>query len=109
MAKFVRRFLEGIKVDKETLAYDVIETVGQSRNFLMEDHTLKHIKPEERTDYQIFNRVVPEIWEQQGMPSIMDNAKKTADKILAEHKVEPLEKSVKEKIAEIIKDFEGTF
>jgi trimethylamine--corrinoid protein Co-methyltransferase len=109
MAKFVRRFLEGIKVDKETIAYEVIKTVGQSRNYLMEEHTLKNIKPEERTDYQAFNRIVPELWEQQGMPSIMDNAKKMADKIIAEHKVEPIEKSVKDKVAKIIKDFENAF
>jgi trimethylamine--corrinoid protein Co-methyltransferase len=109
MAKFVRRFLEGIKVDKETIAYDVIKTVGQNRNYLMEEHTLNHIRPEERTDYQIFNRIVPEIWEQQGMPSIMDNARKLANKILGEHTVEQLDKDVKNRISKIITDFENAF
>jgi trimethylamine--corrinoid protein Co-methyltransferase len=109
MAKFVRRFLEGIEVNKETIAFDVIKKVGQNKNYLMESHTLKHIKPEERTNYQIFNRVMPEIWEQQGKPSIMDNAKKLAYKIISEHRVKPLEKNTKERIANLIKAFEGTF
>ncbi|MHA2061443.1 MAG: trimethylamine methyltransferase family protein [Candidatus Sifarchaeia archaeon] len=106
MAKFVRRFLDGIVVNEETIAYEVIKKVGQNEHYLMEDHTIKHIKPEERTDYQIFNRVFPEIWEQKSKPSIMDNAGKLADKIIAEHKVKQLNKSVRENIRKIIQTFE---
>jgi hypothetical protein len=39
----------------------------------------------------------------------MDNARKLADKIIADHKVKKLDKRVKEKIGEIIRSFEGAF
>jgi trimethylamine--corrinoid protein Co-methyltransferase len=109
MAKFVRRFLDGVEVNGETIAYDVIRSVGHNRNYLMEDHTLRHLGPEERKIYQIFNRDVPAIWEQKGKPSIMDNARKLAHDIMQKHKVDELDPGVKRKIAKIIKDFEGTF
>jgi trimethylamine--corrinoid protein Co-methyltransferase len=109
MAKFVRRFLDGVEVNTDTIAYDVIESVGHNRNYLMEDHTLKHLRPEERTDYQIFNRVVPAIWEQQGKPSIMDNARKMAHDILNTHRVEDLDRGARNKIEQILKAFEREF
>lgn len=99
-------FLDGIVVNEETIAYEVIKKVGQNEHYLMEDHTLRHIKPEERTDYKIFNRVVPETWEQQGKPSIMDNARKLAYKIITDHRVKQLDKNVKVKIRKIIQTFE---
>ena len=109
MAKFVRKFLDGVEVNEDALAYDVIKSVGHNNNYLTEKHTLEHIKPQERTDYQIFNRVVPAIWEQQGKPSIMDNARKRAMEILDTHRVDSLDKSSRGKIASIIKDFEQGF
>ncbi len=109
MAKFVRRFLDGVEVTKETIAQDVIKAVGHNENYLMEDHTLKHLSPKERKDYQIFNRVVPAIWEQQGKPSIIDNARKLSSEILGTHQVKPLDKSVRDRIAKRIKAFEKTF
>jgi trimethylamine--corrinoid protein Co-methyltransferase len=109
MAKFVRRFLDGVEVSRETIAYDVIKTVGHNNNYLMEDHTLKHIGPTERTDYAIFNRVVPAIWEQNGKPSITDNARKIAHDIIKEHRVQQLDGGIRDKIAGIIGDFEETF
>jgi trimethylamine--corrinoid protein Co-methyltransferase len=109
MAKFVRRFLDGVEVNKNTLAYDVINSVGHNNNYLTEMHTLENIKPEERTDYQIFNRVVPAIWEQQGKPSIMDNARRKANEILTTHSVQQLSKKSKDLIANVIREFEGKF
>jgi len=106
MAKFVRRFLKGIKVNKDTVALDIIRKVGHNKTYLMEDHTLKYTKPEERKHYQIFNRGVPAIWENQGKPSIMDNARKLAEKIINEHKVKQLDKDIKDRIAQVIKDYE---
>ncbi|MFC2145153.1 trimethylamine methyltransferase family protein, partial [Actinomycetota bacterium] len=51
MAKFVRRFLKGVEVNKDTVALDVIKMVGQNKTYLMEGHTLKYTKPEERKEY----------------------------------------------------------
>ncbi len=109
MAKFVRRFLNGVEVNGDTIAYDVIRSVGHNKTYLMEEHTLRNLGPEERTNYRIFNRDVPAIWEQRGKPSIMDNARKLALDVLKSHKVDPLPKGTRDRMAKIIKDFEKTF
>ena len=109
MAKFVRRFLEGVEVNADTIAYDVIRSVGHNKTYLMEDHTLSHLGPEERTNYRIFNRDVPAIWEQKGKPTIMDNARRLAHDVIQTHKVDQLDPGTRNKIRQIIDSFERTF
>lgn len=43
MAKHIAR---GVEVNHDTLAVDVIDSVGQEGNFLTETHTLDHFKKE---------------------------------------------------------------
>jgi trimethylamine--corrinoid protein Co-methyltransferase len=43
---FARRIARGFTVDDETLAYDVIASVGSAGNFLAEDHTVLHFRRE---------------------------------------------------------------
>ncbi len=42
----MRRLDQGVVVNEETLAYDVIEEVGPKGVFLVEDHTLEHFRSE---------------------------------------------------------------
>lgn len=42
----MRRLDQGVIVNEETLAYDVIEEVGPKGVFLVEDHTLEHFRDE---------------------------------------------------------------
>lgn len=53
------RVLQGVDIDDETLAFDVINEVGPGGNFLTQQHTLKHMRSESfiprvshRQDYQ---------------------------------------------------------
>lgn len=50
----VKAILKGVQVSDETLALDVIHTVGSGGNFLAEDHTLKHFRNFWRP--KLFNR-----------------------------------------------------
>ncbi|MFW6138827.1 MAG: trimethylamine methyltransferase family protein, partial [Spirochaetota bacterium] len=43
---YIKRIAEGIKVDEETLAVDVIKEVGPGGNFLTHSHTLNNFKKE---------------------------------------------------------------
>jgi len=42
----VKRYVNGVKVDAETLAGDVIAQVGIAGQFLTSDHTMKHYRKE---------------------------------------------------------------
>jgi len=44
MIGMLRRFDEGITIDEETLAQEVIHAVGPGGNFLAEEHTLRHFR-----------------------------------------------------------------
>lgn len=43
---YLNRLLKGIKVDEDTIAFQTIKKVGMGGNFLVEDHTLKHMREE---------------------------------------------------------------
>jgi trimethylamine--corrinoid protein Co-methyltransferase len=42
IASMIRRIVEGVEVNQETLALDVIEKVGPGGHFLAEKHTREH-------------------------------------------------------------------
>lgn len=43
---YLNKLLKGIRVNKETIAFQAIKKVGIGGNFLAEDHTLKHMREE---------------------------------------------------------------
>jgi trimethylamine--corrinoid protein Co-methyltransferase len=82
-----RRVLEGIEVDDDTLALDVIASVGPGGDFLKTKHTRAHVhalqwKP------TMFNRDSRANWEAEGSLDLREKARRKALAILADH--EPL-------------------
>lgn len=76
----INRILHGIDVYPETLAFDVIRDVGPWGNYLMEEHTVKHL-------HQLFypslaERHSFELWESKGKPSMLKRAKSWVQKTL---------------------------
>lgn len=106
---FVYRYLDGIKVDKDHIAEDVIKEVGPKKNFMTHVHTLKYIRSGEHTDCKISNRGVYDLWESRGKPSISDNASIIAKEIINDHKSPHLNKEKNERLKEIIANFEAKF
>jgi len=109
IATFAYRYIDGMTVNEDTIAKDVIKKVGQHKDFMMEPHTLKYMRTGEHTSYSVSNREVYEIWKNAGKPSITDNARKVAKEILAYHKPKPLSEVKKQKIASIISSFEKRY
>jgi trimethylamine--corrinoid protein Co-methyltransferase len=109
IAKFVRKYLDGIDVNKDTIGLDTIKSVGHHRNFLAEEHTFKYLRSKEYMDYDVSNRDIYENWVRKGRPSVTDNAKILANKIISEHKVKSLSLEKKEKISKILQGFENSF
>ena len=109
IATFVYRYLEGITVNEDTIAKEVIKKVGQNKDYLAEPHTLKYIRTGEHVPYKVSNRSVYDIWKSAGKPSIIDNAKKVAEEIMGEHNPKPLQKIKQEKLKDIISRFEEQY
>jgi len=81
----VHRILAGIKVNEDTLAFDVIQQVGPGGNFVAEDHTIEHMM-DEFFYPELSVRCSFDIWEEQGQPDMLRRAKETVNRILEEGK-----------------------
>jgi trimethylamine--corrinoid protein Co-methyltransferase len=100
----VYKMMEGIPVNKETLALDTIREVGPGRQYLTQEHTREHMR---------------ELW----IPNMMDRrpysewiekkddarnwARERARRILKTHEPEPLPKGLSEEFLKIIASMES--
>jgi len=98
---YALRFIQGIEVNDETLAVDVIHSVGPRGNYLGERHTLEHFR--ERWKSRIADIGAFETWEAEGGKSLDVVAKEKVREILATHEPEPLPEAVEREISYILK------
>ncbi|MEM3699676.1 MAG: trimethylamine methyltransferase family protein [Candidatus Bathyarchaeia archaeon] len=105
IVKIVFRIAQGIEVNDNTLALDIIRKVGPSGHFLAERHTLENLRREhfipELTDRRSF-----ETWLKEGAKDLVKIAREKAKVILQKHQIQPLEKDVQKEIGNIIKKAE---
>ncbi|MEX2750687.1 MAG: trimethylamine methyltransferase family protein [Candidatus Freyarchaeota archaeon] len=97
----IRRSLEGIEVNENTLAVDVIKEVGAGGSYLSHKHTLRNFQKEQYIPFLI-DRSKREVWEKRGSKSIIDVAREKWQKILKEHQPEPLDKSVEKNLLDYL-------
>jgi trimethylamine--corrinoid protein Co-methyltransferase len=99
----IHKMMQGIIVDDETLALDVIKNVGPGGNFLSQKHTLKHMR--EIFLPQYMDRRPYNEWEQKGDDG-RDWALDKAKNILSNHQPEPLESALSIELKKIIASVE---
>jgi trimethylamine--corrinoid protein Co-methyltransferase len=80
----VMRAVEGIKVDDETLAFDLIKQVGPGGNFVTAKHT-RHFMRREHYQPYLSDRDSREEWESKGRKNTWENAAEIVKKILNNH------------------------
>jgi len=100
----IHRVLAGIKVDEDTMGFDVIRDVGPGGNFITEDHTIDHMM-EEFFYPDLSVRCNFDIWEERGRPSMLSRAHELVQKILEEGEEGLLDLDL---ISEIKKAFPGS-
>ncbi len=88
MCGMMRRYEEGIEVAPETLAYDVIESVGSDGNYLMEMHTVERCRTEFWTP-AVADRAGLEEWMAAGRKGAVDLAHERWQGLVAEHEDPP--------------------
>ncbi len=98
----LRAVSQGFVIDEETLAVDVIHSVGPRHHFLKTKHTKAHM----RAVWQptLLDRTPWTEWIGKGRPSANSNAREKARALCASHQPEPL--PCAERIHEIIADYE---
>ena len=98
----VARFLQGITVNEETLAADLIQKVGPiPGNYLREAHTKKWWKQEQFLPTLSY-RLSYEEWVRDGSKDVAARAREKAKEILNTHQVPPLPEDVDREISRIL-------
>ena len=82
----VMRAVEGIRVNDDTLAYDLIKEIGPGGNFVTAKHTRRHMRKEH---YQptLSDRNYRDKWESAGRNTTWQKASETVRRILKNHNV----------------------
>ena len=97
------KMMEGIEVNEETLALDVIREVGPGGNFLTEKHTKKHMR--ELWLNTLMDRRPLSVGEGK-RDGARDWARERARNILSTHQPEPLDSKLSEELQRIITSVE---
>ena len=99
----IHKMMQGILVNDETIAMDVIAQVGPGGNFLTQKHTRQHMR--ELFLPQFMDRRPYSEWETHKDDS-RDWAQQKARNILAKHQPDPLDLAVSSELANIIQALE---
>jgi trimethylamine--corrinoid protein Co-methyltransferase len=89
--EFARRMLPEVEVDEESLATEIIKRVGIGGTFLMEDHTLGHLRDFWYTS--MFDRRRYDEWDSAGRLTMLDRIRSRSEEILSNHRPKPLDSS----------------
>ena len=92
-----QRFIEGIRVDADTLAREVFAAVGPGGNFLSEGHTVDHLR-KELWQARLLNRQTIAAWQASGKPDMEGRVREEVRHILETHKPAPLKGDILEEL-----------
>jgi trimethylamine--corrinoid protein Co-methyltransferase len=100
MFSAICRFAEGIAIDPDSLATEVIAEVGPGGHFLAERHTVTHMRKLWRAT--LYDRSPWEEWEAAGSPGAPDRARVRLRSLLEEHHPEALPAATLAELDEIV-------
>jgi trimethylamine--corrinoid protein Co-methyltransferase len=100
----VKHTVNGFSIDAESLAVDIIGEVGPAKDFLMHDHTFRHMRSQSKPE--LIDRKGMEEWRASGGKDIYQRATQAARDILDNHRPEPLPDDVAAQLKSIIADTE---
>jgi trimethylamine--corrinoid protein Co-methyltransferase len=99
--KMIRKVMQGMHIDDENLAVDIIKSVGPGGDFLMQDHTMKYMRTLPSAPNLIY-RGNRENWLESGGKNIAERAAEKAADILENHKPMPLSAEAKSALRAIV-------
>ncbi|MEE4262631.1 MAG: trimethylamine methyltransferase family protein, partial [Desulfobacteraceae bacterium] len=104
MFRYIRKMVEGIQINEETLALDVIDQVGPGGNYLTHDHTFNHMR--DMTPAGLFCRTGYDQWVGAGRKDLYERAREKATDLLSNHKPKALTDGAAERMRNIVASYE---
>ncbi|KXB05147.1 hypothetical protein AKJ50_01715 [candidate division MSBL1 archaeon SCGC-AAA382A13] len=105
IGRAVRKSIEGMDVNEETIALDTIKNVGPGpeSDFLGEQHTRDHIDVQWQPE--LFDRNNWETWERAGKKTAFDKV----DEILETHEPKRLDPDIEKELREIVDEADNKY
>lgn len=85
LASMLKRVGQGIKVNPETLAVDLISNLGWDQNYMDQMHTAEHFRSELHLS-NLIDHSGRDAWQAAGSKSLMDVCTEKVEEIVAKHK-----------------------
>jgi len=103
-ARMIKFILQGIPVNDQMLAADIIHEIGIGKDFLSHDSTFNHMRSQ--SEPKLIDRRMREDWEASGSTDIYQRALEEARHILETHKPDPLPDDVLASMRSIVEGVE---
>ena len=104
--KMIRKTMQGMHIDDENLAVDIIKSVGPGGDFLLQEHTMKYMRTLPSAP-KILERRNREKWLESGGKDLAELAVEKAADILANHKPLQLSEDTKSALRAIVEESEA--
>jgi len=102
LMSFAKRVARGLEVSPETLATEVIESVGPGGNFLAEEHTVRHFRRQLWIPGAAWERQAWSGWSEAGRRSMTDRVRERSRGLLAKHQAPLLEPALATEIDRMV-------
>jgi len=101
--KMVRKLMQGITINDENLAVDIIKSVGPGGDFLMQPQTIKYMRTLP-SNPNVIERCNYARWEKKGGKDMAERAAEKAAHLLATHKPTPLSAEATSALRSIVEE-----
>jgi len=102
--RMIKHVINGFAIDRESLAVDLIKSVGRSGDFISQMHTLEHMQ--DHSQPELMDRRRMEKWQAAGARDSYQQALEKTRTILQNHHPEPLPAKVQKELKRIIEETE---
>lgn len=103
------RLADGLTLDDEKVALEVIAKVGPSGHYLAEKHTRKWLKMERFLPSDVIDRLTEEAEKKQGSRDMINRAREIVDSTLTEHVPEPLPIDIENNLRNVLKEIMSSY
>jgi trimethylamine--corrinoid protein Co-methyltransferase len=97
---WLEAFMKGIEISDESLALNIIHEIGPDGQHIDSNHTLENYR--KRWYPKLFERANYDGWKAKGSKDLCERATEQVNKILSEHKTEPLPKDMANAVHAIV-------
>jgi trimethylamine--corrinoid protein Co-methyltransferase len=102
-ARALQRFADGFEVNEETLAFDLIKSVGPGGNYMAEPHTAKHFR-KEHWQPKLFSREMLNGWLNGDRKTDIERARDVYESIMAQRPTIYISDDVEKALLKVIED-----